>query len=88
MMLAADVTTGDTRRFVVGPNGCEITGVIATPDMRTMLIDIQHPGETAERAFRPRQPQGRFRVARRRGWRATALATIVIRRKDGGIVGT
>ena len=44
-MLAADPATGDIRRFLVGPRGCEITGVTMTPDQRTMFIGVQHPGE-------------------------------------------
>jgi secreted PhoX family phosphatase len=36
---------GEVRRFLVGPVGCEITGATATPDGRTMFINIQHPGE-------------------------------------------
>lgn len=32
------------KRFLVGPAGCEITGIDMTPDGRTMFINIQHPG--------------------------------------------
>jgi len=32
------------RRFLVGPEGCEITGIDMTPDGRTMFINVQHPG--------------------------------------------
>ena len=58
-MLVADLTTrpkapaGSTnvvpeiRRFLTGPRGCEITGITATPDNRTMFINVQHPGEEA-----------------------------------------
>lgn len=44
-MLCADPNTGDTRRFLTAPPGCEVTGVITTPDGRTMFVGIQHPGE-------------------------------------------
>ena len=44
-MLCADPGTGETRRFLVGPRQCEITGVVVTPDERTMFVGIQHPGE-------------------------------------------
>ena len=44
-MLAADPVTGEIRRFLVGPRGCEITGVITTPDQQTMFVNVQHPGE-------------------------------------------
>ena len=42
-MLAADPATGEVRRFLTGPVGCEITAVQFTPDMRTMFVNIQHP---------------------------------------------
>lgn len=44
-MLCADPRTGETRRFMVGPNGAEVTGVTMTPDEKTMFVGIQHPGE-------------------------------------------
>ena len=46
-MLCADPTSGEVRRFLVGPNACEVTGVFVTPDERTMFVGIQHPGEPA-----------------------------------------
>ena len=52
-MLCADPTTRRTRRFLVGPNECEITGCFATPDETTLFVGIQHPGErAADRAIR------------------------------------
>ena len=47
-MLCADPTTRETRRFLVGPKQCEITGVFTTPDEKTMFVGIQHPGETPD----------------------------------------
>ena len=44
-MLCADPTTKETRRFLVGPSACEITGCFVTPDERAMFVGIQHPGE-------------------------------------------
>jgi secreted PhoX family phosphatase len=91
-MLAADPQTGEIRRFLTGPNGCEITGVITTPDQRTMFVNVQHPGEetaffgaglpnkdnfTAVSSWPEHDPQGRARSA-----------TLVIRKIDGGPVGT
>lgn len=39
--------TNDTiKRFFVGPEGCEVTGITMTPDFRTLFINIQHPGNT------------------------------------------
>ena len=45
-LLAVDKMTGETRRFMVGPRGCEITGIAMTPDYKTMFVNIQHPGQT------------------------------------------
>ena len=50
-MLAANPYVTDAqgapelRRFLTGPVGCEVTGVVTTPDQRTMFVNIQHPGE-------------------------------------------
>jgi secreted PhoX family phosphatase len=48
MMLAADPATGMVRRFLTGPRGCEITGLAFTPDLQTMFVNIQHPGEPSK----------------------------------------
>jgi len=39
-VLACDTATGDVRRFLTGPVGCEITGIAVTPDGRTMFVNI------------------------------------------------
>jgi len=88
MMVAADVATGETRRFLVGPNGCEITGVIATPDLRTMFVDIQHPGETPSERADPANPKAISSWPDGPAGQRPRSATIVIRRKDGGVIGT
>jgi len=73
-MLAADPVDGRVKRFLVGPYGCEVTGVTMTPDRRTMFVNIQHPGEPPPSTWpgggRPRS------------------STVVVMRGDGGIVGT
>jgi uncharacterized protein len=87
-MLACDVATGETRRFLTGPVNCEITGMTMTPDGRTMFINVQHPGETPSDRSDPAEP-GKFSK-----WPDYAAngrprsSTVVIRRVDGGIVGT
>ncbi|MEM9797368.1 MAG: PhoX family phosphatase [Pseudomonadota bacterium] len=43
-MLAGDPATGEIRRFLTGPNGCEVTGLTWSADRRTMFVGIQHPG--------------------------------------------
>jgi hypothetical protein len=42
-MLAGDAVTGEIRRFLTGPNGCEVTGLCWSTDRRTMFVGIQHP---------------------------------------------
>lgn len=42
-MLAGDPVTGEIRRFLTGPNGCEVTGLTWSSDRRTMFVGIQHP---------------------------------------------
>ena len=88
MMLAADVKTGEIRRFLVGPPNCEITGVVTTPDLRTMFVNVQHPGESPSDRSDPAEPSkystwpSGVKGARPRS------ATVVIRKRDGGIIGT
>ncbi len=56
-MRRADPATRETRRFLVGPNGCEITGVFVTPDERTMFVGIPHPGEAPAGTNDPADPK-------------------------------
>ena len=85
-MLAADPVNGVLRRFLTGPTGQEITGVITTPDQRTMFINVQHPGATTSRedfaagSFNSRWPFGGNSIPR--------SATVVITKDDGGIIGS
>ncbi len=88
-MLAADTLTGQVKRFLTGPNGCEITGVVTTPDGRSMFINVQHPGESPSENSDPGNPtaistwpDGPGRAGRPRS------ATVVIRKRDGGIIGS
>jgi hypothetical protein len=84
-MLAADPKTGEIRRFLTGPWGQEVTGVITTPDQRTMFVNFQHPGSHASADdfaagnMGSTFPDGAGAVPR--------SATIVITREDGGVVG-
>jgi secreted PhoX family phosphatase len=85
-MLACNPETGEVRRFLVGPNGCEVTGICATPDMRALFVNIQHPGEPANERSDPAQP---LRVSRwPDGVGRPRSATVVITQVDGGVIGT
>lgn len=88
MMLAADVKTGEIRRFLVGPPGCEITGATGTPDGRTMFINIQHPGETPSERSDPANPRRYSNWPDRRPDGRPRSSTVVIRKRDGGVIGT
>ena len=83
-MLAADVTTGEVRRFLTGPAGCEITGVTSTPDLRTMFVNIQHPGESPSERSDPGEP---MKISKWPDGSRPRSATVVVRRKDGGVIG-
>jgi len=78
-MLAMDVRTGTIRRFFAGPPGQEVTGVVTTPNLRTMFINIQHPNEGGAGSATP-FPDGP-------GTRARSC-TVIIEKNDGGIIGT
>ena len=88
MMLAANVQTGETRCFLVGPRGCEITGITATPNLTTIFIDIQHPGETPSERSDPANPTAMSTWPDGDAGGRPRSATVVIRRRDGGVIGT
>lgn len=80
-MLAADVNSHTIKRFLVGPIGCEVTGVVTTPDCKTMFVNIQHPGEgSGPYSFSSTWPD--------RGITRPRSATVVITKDDGGIIGS
>jgi len=72
-LLCADPVTREVRRFLVGPRGCEITGITWSPDHRAMWINVQHPGlsfPTSDGQSRPRS------------------STVLITKDDGGVIGS
>jgi len=85
-MLCADPNTREIRRFLTSPPKCEVTGVVTTPDGRSMFVGIQHPGEEAT-AANPTEfsdwPKSQFGGP---GGRPRS-AVLAITRIDGGIVG-
>jgi secreted PhoX family phosphatase len=88
MMLAADPVTGEIRRFLTGPNGCEVTGIAGTPDGHTMFVNIQHPGETASERSDPARPTAVSSWPDGPRGQRPRSATLVIRKRDGGVIGT
>jgi hypothetical protein len=84
-MLAADPVTKEIRRFLTGPVHCEVTGVVTTPDGRTMFVNLQHPGETSRERSDPAHPTALSSWPD--GGRPRS-ATIVIRKNDDGVIGS
>lgn len=79
-MLAADPVTKQLKRFFVGPVECEVTGVITTPDMKTMFVNIQHPGDQSKPGnFTSHWPDG--------GSARPRSATVIVTKNDGGMIG-
>jgi secreted PhoX family phosphatase len=87
MMLAADPKSGEVRRFLVGPKGCEVTGVAMTPDAKTMFVNIQHPGEPASDISDPSDPIAISSWPDGKTAGRPRSATVVITRTDGGEIG-
>ena len=87
-MLCADTASGEVRRFLTGPRGCEVTGVIQTPDQRTMFVNIQHPGETPGERSDPANPKAISAWPDGPQGGRPRSATLAIRRVDGGVIGT
>ncbi len=87
-MLAADPVTGEFKRFLVGPRGCEVTAFTTTPDGRTGFVNIQHPGENPGEINDPDKPRANSNWPDFDPNGRPRSATVVIRRKDGGVIGT
>lgn len=79
------------KRFLVGPKGAEITGWCETPDGKAVFINIQHPGENTKMANVTKPDAYESQWPANAGYGAgkrPRSATIVITKKDGGVVGT
>ena len=95
-MLAANPVTGEIRRFLSGPFNQETTGVIGTPDGKTLFVNFQHPGDRSNPgAFTSNWPDSGA-IYRHPGDATVAVdpsgprprsSTLVITREDGGVVG-
>ena len=77
------------RRFLVGPKQSEITGIIGTPDMRALFVNIQHPGEDGSfDDFVSHWPNAGGDATQPGATSARPRsATIVITKDDGGVIG-
>jgi len=79
-LLVTDTSGNNIRRLFTGVTGDEITGITMTSDRRTMFVNIQHPGNGDPSVTNFPAPQDGVTVPRD--------CTIVITRKNGGIVGS
>ncbi|MFK7854794.1 MAG: PhoX family phosphatase [Granulosicoccus sp.] len=68
------------KRFFVGPNDCEVTGVAFTGDYQNFFVNIQHPGNWPSNVDATIETQDDVTLRPR-------AATVAIRRIDGGAVG-
>ena len=74
-MLVGDPATAAIERFMVGPRGCEVTGITWSTDRKTLFVGIQHPGEMGGSHF----PDG--------GDTAPRSCVVAITRDDGATIG-
>jgi hypothetical protein len=93
VMMCADPQTGETRRFLTAPPNAEVTGVINTPDGKSMFVGIQHPGEDWSASFTdnstwPDNGANGPTTNSRRGVAKPRSSVIVITKDDGGVIGT
>ncbi len=81
-LLVFDTTEAQPKpkRLLTGVNSDEITGFTVTPDYRTAFINIQHPGNGDPAATNFPAPTDGVTIPRD--------CTLVIQRKDGGIIGS
>jgi len=87
-MLAVDPEVGVFRRFLTGPRGCEITAFHTTPDNRTAFVNVQHPGEQPGDRSNPANPRAYSSWPDYEPNGRPRSSTVVIRKKDGGVIGT
>ena len=87
-LLAADTQTGEIKRFLTGPVNCEITGPVFAPDGRSLFVNIQHPGENPNMRSDPEKPKTFSSWPDGDTGNRPRSATIVIRKNDGGVIGS
>lgn len=87
-MLCADPSTKETRRFLVGPSVCEVTGVFLTPDEKTMFVGIQHPGEAPTGVNDPANPKKHSSWPDGEAGGRPRSSLVVVTKDDGGVIGS
>jgi secreted PhoX family phosphatase len=88
-LLAVDPLTLEVRRFLVGPRGGEVTGIAFTPDLRTLFVNVQHPGESpgGSEHSDPSRPAAVSSWPACDGRTRPRSATVAVWRSDGGAIG-
>jgi secreted PhoX family phosphatase len=81
-MVVADAKTRKLKRFLVGPIDCEVTGISWTPDMKTMFVNIQHPGDRSTVTKLTSTWPANDSTSRPRS------ATVIVTKNDGGVIGS
>ncbi|ODC05542.1 dTDP-glucose 4,6-dehydratase [Terasakiispira papahanaumokuakeensis] len=66
------------KRFAVGPNGCEVTGIFTNADKTALFVNIQHPGNWPSTTDATVVTSGTVRPR---------ASTVVIQKVDGGKIG-
>ncbi|MFN0183368.1 MAG: PhoX family protein [Aquabacterium sp.] len=91
VMSCADPQTRRVTRFLTSPKNCEVTGVVSTPDGKTMFVGIQHPGEDWTGTFTSRStwPDSGVNGATTQATVVKPRSSVVVVTKlDGGVIGT
>jgi secreted PhoX family phosphatase len=92
-MFCADPATRQVTRFLTSPRNCEVTGVVTTPDGKTMFVNIQHPGEDWSGSYTSNStwPDSAFNgptTQSTNGAVKPRSAVVMITKNDGGVIGT
>ncbi len=72
-LLCANPITREVKRFLVGPRGCEITGLTGTPDGKSLWLNIQHPEISYPASDGKTRPRS---------------TTVLVTKDDGGVIGS
>lgn len=93
-MYCADPVSRVVKRFLTGPKNCEVTGMVTTPDGRTLFVGIQHPGEDWSASFTEHSTWPDSGVNGATPYSCLDRAhkprsgVVVVTRDDDGIIGT
>lgn len=82
-----DVSDPSRRQVLRGGLGA-LAGVTETPDGRTMFLNVQHPGEPSNERTNPANPTAFSNWPDKKATGRPRSATVVVRKLDGGIIGT